>query len=137
MWAAPAPGSGYDQLTVSGTATLGGTLNVSLLNGFTPELPDNYTVLTASSVSGTFGTASLPSFAGRTLLGVNYHAANVALSVTTEIVTNSADSGRGSLRQAITDTNNAVGTNFIYFDISGTAPFTIAPRLRCLRSRRR
>ena len=41
-------------------------------------------------------------------------------------VTNTADSGLGSLRWAITNANANPGTNTINFQISGTAPFTIA-----------
>ena len=43
-------------------------------------------------------------------------------------VTNTNNSGGGSLRQAITDANNAAGADTITFSISpGTAPFTITP----------
>jgi hypothetical protein len=38
----------------------------------------------------------------------------------TLVVTNNADSGAGSLRQAITDANITPGTNFITFNIPGT-----------------
>ncbi len=44
------------------------------------------------------------------------------------LVSNTGDSGPGSLRQAIIDSDNAVGaTNTIDFDISGTGVQTIAP----------
>ena len=44
------------------------------------------------------------------------------------LVSNTGDSGPGSLRQAIIDSNNAVGaTNTIDFDISGTGVQTIVP----------
>jgi titin len=42
-------------------------------------------------------------------------------------VTSTADSGPGSLRSAITNANAASGAATINFQISGTAPFTIAP----------
>ncbi|MGA2852658.1 MAG: hypothetical protein ABSE90_00800 [Verrucomicrobiota bacterium] len=41
-------------------------------------------------------------------------------------VTNTADSGLGSLRWAITNANATPGANTISFQISGSAPFTIA-----------
>ncbi len=48
--------------------------------------------------------------------------------LSTFLVNTTADSGAGSLRQAILDSNNAVGaTNTIDFDISGTGVHTIAP----------
>jgi autotransporter-associated beta strand protein/T5SS/PEP-CTERM-associated repeat protein len=45
-------GSGYDQLKVTGTAALNGTLNVTL--GFTPSPTDTFTVVSATIVTGAF-----------------------------------------------------------------------------------
>lgn len=42
-------------------------------------------------------------------------------------VTNTNDSGAGSLRQAITNANGTPGADAITFNIAGTGPFTIAP----------
>jgi hypothetical protein len=55
-------GTLYDQLAVTGSAILGGTLNVALINGFTPTTGQSFSVLTSSSglISGTFGTLNLP-----------------------------------------------------------------------------
>ena len=48
--------------------------------------------------------------------------------LSTFLVTNTGDSGPGSLRQAILDSNAATGaTNTIDFDIPGTGVQTIAP----------
>ncbi len=48
--------------------------------------------------------------------------------LSTFLVSNTGDSGPGSLRQAILDSNAATGaTNTIDFDISGTGVQTIAP----------
>lgn len=49
-------GSEHDQLLVGGATTLDGTLDVSLINGFTPAVNDNFTVMTYSSRTGTFAT---------------------------------------------------------------------------------
>jgi hypothetical protein len=48
------PGNGYDQLNVSGTATLAGNLNVSLINGFIPSAASQYQILTFASLNGDF-----------------------------------------------------------------------------------
>ena len=53
----PTPGTDHDQLQVSGNATLDGDLTVSLTGGFTPADGDQFTVLTASSVSEAFANA--------------------------------------------------------------------------------
>jgi|GEM_PF-1453955 len=46
---------------------------------------------------------------------------------TTFTVTNTNDTGAGSLRQAITDANAAAGSHVITFNIPGTGPFVITP----------
>ncbi len=57
--------SDFDNLTLSGMAQLDGALSVSLLNGFVPELGDEFTLLSATAgISGNFSSilfAPLPS----------------------------------------------------------------------------
>jgi len=48
------PGSSLDQLAVSGTATLGGTLDIQ--NDFSPSPGDSFTILTYGARSGEFAT---------------------------------------------------------------------------------
>ncbi|HEX8523415.1 MAG TPA: hypothetical protein VF669_14270 [Tepidisphaeraceae bacterium] len=47
-------GTGYDWLEITGTATLGGTLDVKLYNTFLPPIGTSFDVLTASSITGSF-----------------------------------------------------------------------------------
>ena len=49
-------GSQYDQLVINGMANLGGTLNVTLLNGFVPIPGNTFRVLTFGFSSGSFAT---------------------------------------------------------------------------------
>jgi hypothetical protein len=49
-----APGSGYDQLLISGSATLDGALNVSLLSGFVLTSTEMFPIMTLASLSGAF-----------------------------------------------------------------------------------
>jgi hypothetical protein len=61
-----APGTTYDLVTVTaggagGVATLGGTLNVILTNGFSPTNGATFTFLTAATRVGSFGTFNYPS----------------------------------------------------------------------------
>ena len=51
----------------------------------------------------------------------------LSASATTYTVTTTADSGAGSLRQAITDANGNVGADIIQFNIVGSGVQTIAP----------
>jgi hypothetical protein len=77
-----APGTGYDVITVSGTATLGGSiLAVGFTNGYVPVSTDSFTVLSAGALSGNFsnvadlGHLTIYDPSGSTILGtflVNY-----------------------------------------------------------------
>jgi hypothetical protein len=58
------PGSQYDRLTISGTASLAGILNVSTINGFTPSAGQSFDILDWGSVAGTFSALQLPALAG-------------------------------------------------------------------------
>jgi len=54
-------GTEYSQLSATGAVTLGGTLNVALINRFKPVSGDQFTVINApSGVTGTFATVNLP-----------------------------------------------------------------------------
>jgi hypothetical protein len=62
-WRAPAgtgPGAEYDQLHATGQLSLAGTLEVSLINGFTPIVGDSFDILDFGNLSGAFSMLSLP-----------------------------------------------------------------------------
>jgi hypothetical protein len=75
-------GSDFDQLNVAGTATLDGTLNVSLLNGFFPMDGDGFQVLTYGAVSGDFATYNGLDLAGGVSLAPVFDGAGVTLVAT-------------------------------------------------------
>lgn len=55
------PGSGFDQLLVTGNVTLGGTLRVSLLNNYAPADEERFLIIaTTGVVSGEFDEIVLP-----------------------------------------------------------------------------
>lgn len=54
-------GSGFDQLQASGSATLAGTLNVDLINGYKPTAADTFQIMAYGSGSGAFDSVNLPS----------------------------------------------------------------------------
>jgi|GEM_PF-3568656 len=76
-----AAGSGHDQLAVAGEASLGGTLDVSLLGGFVPSAGDTFDVVTYGlRTPGTgFATVSLPAGVSGT---VSYGADRATLTIT-------------------------------------------------------
>jgi MYXO-CTERM domain-containing protein len=52
-------GSGYDQIIANGGISLGGTLTVQLINGFTPTAGESFQLIDPSSISGAFSTLDL------------------------------------------------------------------------------
>ncbi len=75
-------GAGYDALDVAGVANLGGTLDVSLLGGFTPTAGDTFTILDAAGgITGTFNNEALPALKGGLSLNVVYNPMSVVLEV--------------------------------------------------------
>jgi fibronectin-binding autotransporter adhesin len=68
------PGTGYDQLSVGGAATLRGSLDVSFVNGFVPAPGNVFTVLVCNARSGVF-TLNAPT----NNLGAIYTARSVLL----------------------------------------------------------
>jgi VCBS repeat-containing protein len=72
----------YDQLNITGAASLAGTLNVSLTGVFTPSIGNTFTIMTFASHTGTFATTNLPSLGGGRAWGaVAYSSGSVVLSV--------------------------------------------------------
>jgi fibronectin-binding autotransporter adhesin len=59
-------GDEYDQLNVAGDLTLGGTLQVVLIDGFAPGVGDTFDILDFDDLNGTeFGEIELPELVGR------------------------------------------------------------------------
>ncbi|MFN0278762.1 MAG: cohesin domain-containing protein [Pyrinomonadaceae bacterium] len=75
--------NGHDQLLVSGTANLGGTLNVTLTNAFTPAPGNSFLILDAANSTGTFATTNLPNISPNSW-SVTYN--NAAGTVTLVVV---------------------------------------------------
>jgi hypothetical protein len=73
-------GTQYSQLQVSGTASLAGTLTVTLASGFTPTVGSTFTVLTAGSVVGTFADSTI-AINSTEHFNVSYTSTGVVLTV--------------------------------------------------------
>ncbi len=74
-------GSEFDQLNISGAATLNGALNVSRINGFNPSTGNTFTILTCGSRSGVFSTENLPALGSNLGWTVTYNPTSVVLNV--------------------------------------------------------
>ncbi|MGC1490881.1 MAG: choice-of-anchor D domain-containing protein, partial [Candidatus Acidiferrum sp.] len=115
----------YDTVTATGSATIAGTLNVTL-DGYSPVLDNSFTILTGGTVSGTFATTNLPALSAGLGWKVTYNTTSVVLSVVTvssPVVTLTTTSL--SFPNTIVGSSSAVNTT-AKLENTGTAPLTIA-----------
>ncbi len=117
----------FDQILVSGTATLAGTLNVSLLNGFIPDKSEAFQIMSFASRLGDFTTQNFPSYSNYKVFASSPGATTYTLTGSAYTVRNTNDSGNNSLRKAITDANLTPGADAILFNIAGAGVQTITP----------
>jgi hypothetical protein len=73
-------GTQYSQLAVANGASLNGTLNVKLIDGFVPAIGGVYTILKGTAVTGTFSIVRLPVLSGAHFV-VGYSPTSVTLTV--------------------------------------------------------
>jgi hypothetical protein len=78
----PNAGTDYGLLNVAGSATLTGTLKVTLTNGFTPINGEVFNIINYQSHTGTFSSVNLPTINGH--FNVNY--ASTGVTLTTVVV---------------------------------------------------
>jgi hypothetical protein len=69
----------YDVLQINGDALLGGTLNVSLSGGFTPNVGESFNIVLANNITGGFSTVNVPTLASGVRLRVIYRSQSVQL----------------------------------------------------------
>ena len=82
-----APGDDFGLLEASGDAALAGGLTVDLVAGFDPAFGQEFTLLTAGSVTGVFDTLTFPTLAGGLCFEVLYGPSTVTLTVVPEPTT--------------------------------------------------
>jgi autotransporter-associated beta strand protein len=75
------PGTNHDRLVVSGAASLSGTMNLTRINGFEPQVGDSFVVLTCGSRSGEFDQVTGISAGPGKVFRVQYNPTDVALVV--------------------------------------------------------
>jgi hypothetical protein len=78
----PSEAQTFAPIAVAGQATLAGELNIDLGSSFTPQLGDEFEVLTAlGGLTGTFSTESLPALTSGLAWDVDYDSQSVTLQV--------------------------------------------------------
>jgi fibronectin-binding autotransporter adhesin len=100
-------GTQYSQLKISGPASLGGTLTATLINKFTPTIGQTFTILTASSVTGTF-TNSTIAINSSEQFDISYTSDSVVLTVVSTTPSNSNKTQTAN-EVASADPKHAVG----------------------------
>jgi len=76
-------GTQFDQVTVSGSMTIntGTTLDLNLINSFTPTIGDTLPIIASGSLSGQFDNVIGADFAPGKMFDLNYNAGNLVLEV--------------------------------------------------------
>ncbi len=115
--AGTAPGTGFGQLHVDGTAALAGTLRIVTASGFTPAEGNSFRIVDASSRTGVFSTVE-----GATTDGVEYSVQYDATGVTLVV-------GTAASNISIDDVSMAEGN-------SGQTAFNFTVSLSAPRPRR-
>lgn len=77
------PVTGYDQLAITGLATIGGDLKVTTSNSFTPVLGQSFAILTYGSFSDEFAYVDLPSLPDGLVWTLQYTDTELLLTVST------------------------------------------------------
>jgi hypothetical protein len=83
-----APGTQYGQLAVGngGTASLNGTLKLTMINGFAPTLGEAFSVVSCGARSGSFAAITGNHLGNGLVLVPRYSGTNVSLVVANELV---------------------------------------------------
>ncbi|MFO0869119.1 MAG: LamG-like jellyroll fold domain-containing protein [Pirellulales bacterium] len=119
----------FDQIVVTGTANLAGTLNITEIGGFTAAASQSFPLITFAARSGDFATYNglLPSSGYWFSPSLTATALTLHTVLPTFVVSDTGDSGGGTLRQAILDANSHIGESQITFTVSGSGVRTIQP----------
>jgi hypothetical protein len=73
--------SEFGRVNITGAATLAGTMEITLVNGFTPSLGNSFQVMTFASRAGSFDTILGLDLGGGLVLDPQYSATNLTLVV--------------------------------------------------------
>jgi hypothetical protein len=124
-----APGQ-FDTLTISGSATIDGTLDVRTFSGFQPADGDSFEIVSAAGLSGNFFTLltegpGYTQLVGAESITIEFGGTGPSLVVDTVLDVVDSEDGVTSLREAILFANSTPGLDIITFDLPGPGPHTI------------
>jgi hypothetical protein len=75
------PGTEHDKLVVTGLAVLGGTLDITVINGFSPHMNSEFTIMDYSSVLGGFASVTGTDLGNGRYFVEGYNPTNAILTV--------------------------------------------------------
>ena len=109
----------FDSMEVYGTAELGGTLVIRNELGQTIQRDQSVSILTFGNRVGDFASVTIPihPLTGQAEYSLLTNSNSLDLQGRYFYVSNTSDSGYGSLRDAITRANNTAGLDRIFFEI--------------------
>jgi len=116
------PGSGYGQLVVTGQATLAGTLQLGLTNGFFPTLGETFNSVVAASISGQFSPVTGGSLGQNIQLNATYGSTVLTLTAGLPVVSWTGAGDGKSWTDPNNWSNNALPTSAdaVVIDAPGT-----------------
>ena len=139
-------GTQYDQLAVTGSAALDGTLNLSQINGFAASNGNQFTIVTAASLTGLFSTVNGQDAGNGQFFSPVFNPTNVtllaadssSLRVTSQVPSRFATQAITSLTLNFTealvgsDASNPANYTLVGYGIngvpgSGGTPITVTP----------
>jgi len=112
-------GTQYSQLQVGGTASLAGTLTVTLASGFTPAIGLTFTVLKAGTVTGTFSNSTI-AINSSEHFAVSYTSTGVVLTVVSGAATKSGGLPQSSVAAAVSAKRQPVLISGLRHGVRGT-----------------
>jgi len=115
----------FDTLSVTGAVTLAGTLNVSLINSFSPAPGTRFDVLSYQSLSGAFGTLTNPFFSVDSTTSSTKSTLVKQVPVTATPTFNPV-AGTYSSSQGVVISSTTSGAT-IYYTTDGSTPNTGSP----------
>ena len=121
--------SEHDQLIVMGSATLGGTLDIALINGFEPTELDAFEIIDHQSSSGAFASVDGATLASGLVLDPQYSASAFRLNSFPEVSLNSATivEGNAGVQQLVFDVALTTDVGYdLQFDFRSSDSFAAA-----------
>jgi len=115
-------GSGYDQVNVTQSVTLDGTLDLTLISDFVPKFGDAFVVVTAGTRSGTFDQINgvLPEGQGFALAPIYDYQDNIGLTLVTTLPGDVTLDGNVGIDDLLILLNNAgTDSDWIEGDFTG------------------